>query len=269
MSDVLRAVEAIVARHIDLIVAVGEASVWVGAVGATRLKPAVDECAHQLDLVDLALGAAVSVWVSSAWRGPWHGPGEVAPLTESLTVALADARVRARDPLRPTSSSGPTLIPGTAGSDGHYLMGSRAISRLSEAYEAWMREFNEALALVQLLQAEPTYGEETYRHTVKALDSLRAAYMCAVEATYRPVLAHSAALPGEQGLRCARNAVAMWMKALDQGGIDAAGLDTVRTSLASEFGEDVVARLPVSHENPGRELLIALAEQATTESREG
>lgn len=230
--------------HMDLVAAVGAASHWVQAAAVSTpprssaaVNPslsAVDEAAHQLDVVDTCLEATVSVWLKAlSMRGPL-GPWWLEP----LAGAVMEARIRGRNPI-PDTPPAPGTIPAPAAFP--YLGGCDVIGRLSAAYEKWVHAFNEASALLHAGgwgESAGVYGTETYQHVEAALDSVRAAYRCVVDATFRPLLVRVAAEIGPHG---ARNAITMWMRALEQGGVDAAGREAVVTSLEHELGEVMAA----------------------------
>lgn len=247
--DQLVAVVKVLDLHMDLVAAVGSASHWVQAAAVStppcssaavnHVLPAVDEAEHQLDVVDICLEETVSDWVKMlSMRGPL-GPWWL----EVLARAVTEARVRGRNPI-------PDTLPATAAfasypkRDDSHLVGCDVIGWLSAAYEKWARAFNEASALLYAGgwgESTGVYGTETYQHVVAALDSARAAYRCVVDATFRPLLVRVAAAPGEMGPHSASKAIAMWMRALEQGGVDTAGRDAVTANLEHELGEVMAA----------------------------
>lgn len=249
--DQLVAVVKALDLHMDLVAAVGSASHWVQAAAAStppcssaavnQVLPAIDEVIHQLDVVDIALEATVSNWVkmlsTEGPLGPWW--------LEPLPGAVTEARIRSRNPLPdippdPDTTPAPAVFPFyPKRDDGHYLVGCDVIWRLSAAYEKWAHAFNEASTLLHAGgwgESAGVYGTETYQHVVGALDSARAAYQYVVDATFRPLLIRVAATPGELGPHYASNAIAMWMRALEQGGFDAAARDVVTANLEHELG---------------------------------
>ncbi|MGV0675974.1 hypothetical protein ABQE62_07225 [Mycolicibacterium fortuitum] len=245
----LVAVVKVLDLHMDLMAAVGSASHWVQAAAVStppcssaavnHVLPAVDEAGHQLDVVDICLEATVSDWAKMlSTRGPlgqWW--------LEALAPAVTEARVRGRNPIPDTPPTHDTLPSYLKRDDGH-LVGCDVIGRLSATYEKWAHAFNEASALLYAGgwgESTGVYGTLTYQHAVAALDSTRAAYRCVVDATFRPLLVRVAATPGEMGPHSASKAIAMWMRALEQGGVDTAGRDAVTANLERELGEVLAA----------------------------
>ncbi|MGV0772274.1 hypothetical protein [Mycobacterium syngnathidarum] len=253
--DQLVAVVKVLDLHMDLVAAVGSASHWVQAAAVStppcssaavnHVLPAVDEAEHQLDVVDICLEATVSDWVKMlSMRGPL-GPWWL----EVLARAVTEARVRGRNPIPDTlpateTISAPAAFPSYPKRDDSHLVGCDVIGRLSAAYEKWAHAFNEASALLYAGgwgESTGVYGTETYQHVAAALDSARAAYRCVVDATFRPLLVRVAATPGEMGPHSASKAIVMWMRALEQGGVDTAGRDAVTANLEHELGEVMAA----------------------------